>query len=359
MSDHGGRLASVRQDVAAIPEPRDFSVCLNAFGPAPIVRTAIRDAAIDSYPDRYSRTPRQAVAYRWDRPMEEIVFGAGAAELIQAVCFAYLSRGDSVVIGQPAFGEYERASRLCGAQVHHVFTTLSHDDSALRDSATELVSALFRVRPRLLFMASPASPSGVQMPIPLLEHIASTCARLDCLLVLDQSYDSFSSQPHGTPALPGHTHVIHIRSLTKDHALAGVRAAFAITAPQIVQHIERGRVPWASSTAAQAAAVAAMSNEAMQHVSEATQLLREEAARIAEFCTSVDVIVEPSSTHYMLVRCANATCTREKLLEQHAVLVRDCTSFGLPNHIRVAARKPAENAVLMNALESLSSKHTT
>ncbi|MEO7360870.1 MAG: histidinol-phosphate transaminase [Gemmatimonadaceae bacterium] len=356
---HGGRLAGTGDLVATSTKHQDFSVCLNAYGPAPIVRSAIRESPIDEYPDRLSRAPRQAVAYRCDRPMNEIVFGAGASELIQAVCFAYLSRGDCVVIMQPAFGEYERASLLCGAQIHHPTNALNHAAPTLDDSVTELVSTIFRVRPRLVFMATPTSPSGAQYAVPMLRHIANMCAQCDSLLILDQSYDAFSANPLGTPALPGNDHVVHIRSLTKDHALAGIRVAFAVAPPDVANDIERGRVPWAASSAAQDAAVAAMSDEAMRHVAETTRCLRADAVRIAVFCASIGLWVEPSSTHYLLIRCVNAAAAHDSLLRQHGVLVRDCCSFGLPQHIRVAARRPDDNTTLLDALRSLSSHQTS
>lgn len=358
LADHGGRLASPTLSRSKTSVRRDFSVCLNAYGPAPIVRDAVRNAAIDEYPDRFSRAPRQAAAYRWERPVEEIVFGAGAAELIQAVCFAYLTRNDCVVVAAPCFGEYERAARLCGAHVESVVAALHLDEAAQWDNTLELVSVVLRTRPRLVFLASPSSPSGVQYSIPMLRKLADACARCDCLLILDQSYDAFSTTLLGTPALSGHDHVVHIRSLTKDHALAGVRAAFAVAAPAVASCIERARVPWASSTAAQAAAVAAMSNEAIEHVRQTTERLRNEARQIVSFCETIGLTVEASSTHYMLIRCCSGNDAREMLLADHGVLVRDCTSFGLPSHIRVAARVPADNAALMEALRSLGRVNT-
>lgn len=351
--EHGGRHASSTASVSTTSAHRDFSVCLNAYGPAPIVREAVRNSVLDEYPDRFSRAPRQAAAYRWERPMDEIVFGAGAAELIQAVCFAFLTRNDTVLVAAPCFGEYERAARLCGANVESVVATLDFDDAAQWDHMLDLVSAVFRTRPRLVFVASPTSPAGVQYSLPMLKKLADTCARCDCLLILDQSYDVFSTNPLGTPALSGHDHIVHIRSLTKDHALAGVRAAFAVAAPAVVQCIERARVPWTSSTAAQAAAVAAMSNEAIEHVAHTTQCLRNDAQRIASFCQTIGLSTEPSSTHYMLIRCINGSDARELLLAEHGVLVRDCTSFGLPRHVRIAARTPSDNAMLMEAFRSL------
>ena len=36
----------------------------------------------------------------------------------------------------------------------------------------------------------------------------------------------------------------------------------------------------------------------------------------------------------------------------HGLLVRDCTSFGLPLHVRIAARLPAENEQLLDTLKN-------
>jgi histidinol-phosphate/aromatic aminotransferase/cobyric acid decarboxylase-like protein len=41
---------------------------------------------------------------------------------------------------------------------------------------------------------------------------------------------------------------------------------------------------------------------------------------------------------------------RERLLVRHRILVRDCASFGLPGHIRIAVRTPPECQRLLQAL---------
>ena len=65
--------------------------------------------------------------------------------------------------------------------------------------------------------------------------------------------------------------------MTKDHALAGIRVAFAVAPPDVAEAIERARVPWTASAAAQAAAMAAMGDAAIAYVAETTAALRAEA----------------------------------------------------------------------------------
>jgi histidinol-phosphate/aromatic aminotransferase/cobyric acid decarboxylase-like protein len=303
-----------------------FAVCVNAYGPAPNVREAIISASIDAYPDARCIAACEAAAARWRRPVGEVACGAGTAELIHALATALLRPGDRVVIPRPAFAEYGRAALLAGARVH-------------RPASGDLVAAIRQHRPTLAFIAAPTSPAGAPVTRAMLQAIADVCAEGDTLLVLDQAYDAFTSEPLGTPALPGHPAVLHLRSLTKDHALAGVRVGFAIGPPSTIAALNRVRVPWMVSAPAQAAAIAALTDEAEAHVRRTIALLRQSAADLWSWCDDQGIERVPSDTHYGLLR-ARAT----------GVQVRDCTSFGLPSWIRVAVRTEPENAVLRRGL---------
>ena len=303
-----------------------FAVCVNAYGPAPNVREAIISASIDAYPDARCIAACEAAAARWRRPVDEVACGAGTAELIHALATALLRPGDRVVIPRPAFAEYGRAALLAGARVH-------------RPASGDLVAAIRQHRPTLAFIAAPTSPAGAPVTRAMLQAIADACAEGDTVLVLDQAYDAFASEPLGTPALPGHPAVLHLRSLTKDHALAGVRVGFAIGPPSTIAALNRVRVPWMVSAPAQAAAIAALTDEAEAHVRRTIALLRQSAADLWSWCDDQGIERVPSDTHYGLLR-ARAT----------GVQVRDCTSFGLPRWIRVAVRTEPENAVLRRGL---------
>ncbi len=249
--------------------------------------------------------------------------------MIDAVCRAFLSPRNVVSIERPAFGEYERSARLCGASVAD-----GMDPKA-----------------RLVFVCSPSNPLGRVREKAELLAIADDCASRGSLLVLDQAYDAFDEAPLGTPAFPSHAAVLHLRSLTKEHALAGVRVAYAVGPAAVIRAMNAVRVPWSASSPTQAAAIATFTPEARSHASATIVALRAEAARLRATLTRLDYGVTESSTHFFLVRVSNATRAQHLLLDRANVLVRDCASFGLPDHIRIAARTPRENDVLIDALQ--------
>jgi len=332
---HGGRAALPDEQAAVL----DFSVCLNAYGPSPVVREAMATCSVDEYPDPTARAARRAAADCWRCDVNWLMMGAGSAELLHAICRAYLAPGRRAVVLRPCFGEYERAAILAGASVHGV-----HDVAAMVASLAHDV--------HVAFVATPDSPSGRSMARDALESLANACMAHDVLLVVDQAYDAFTLTPLGTPALPDRAHVVHLRSMTKEHALAGVRVAFAHGHPDVLAAIEAARVPWASSQLAQAAAVALFNPAARDHARETVQQLRAQSLQLELALRHQGVAVSASDTHYRLIGCRSATDARAALLRHERVLVRDCSSFGLPRHIRVAARLPHENASLLRAIRA-------
>src|SRR5882672_1432644 len=79
----------------------DFSVNVNPYGPTPFMREAIRNAAIERYPEPTAAPARAALGSVWDVDPETIVLGAGAAELLWGIVRATVRPGEPVVIAEP------------------------------------------------------------------------------------------------------------------------------------------------------------------------------------------------------------------------------------------------------------------
>jgi histidinol-phosphate aminotransferase len=239
-----------------------------------------------------------------------------------------------------------RAAQLCGARLLRGMAM----PPDYRIDAEAIADGVQRHRPKLAFVCAPNNPTGQAFAREELRAVADACRRAGTLLVLDQSFEAFPAEPLGTPALPGHPAVLHLRSLTQDHALAGVRAAFAIGPAAVVAAINRARAPWLASTHAQAAAVAALSAEGEEHLARTLPRLRYQRERMTQWLSERGIGCVPSSTHFFLVAVGSAEATAERLRREHGIGVRDCGSFGLPQHIRVAARTSEENDTLLSAL---------
>lgn len=365
VAEHGGPHGEAD---ARIPVRIDCSTSVNAYGPARSVVEAVRmccePSLLERYPDPQSWESRSAIAAASGTTPRQVLVGAGAAELIHFICAAYVRPGDVVLVPDLAFGEYARSALAFGARVispgalrHSSTYTGESALAALPEtSAAAFCSAVERERPRLAFLCSPENPTGRAWTPSQLRSVADTCRATGSLLVLDQAYDAFTPQPIGTPAFPLADQVIHLRSLTKDHALAGLRVAYALAAASVVQAVDEVRVPWAVSTAAQAALIATLAESARAHVVTTTAALRESAQLLAVACTSAGFQVTPTDTHYFVAAvpacCSSASELRQLLLEADGIKVRDCASFGLPRHIRMAARTPRETASIIDAIES-------
>src|SRR5262249_52464475 len=131
-------------------------------------------------------------------------------------------------------------------------------------------------------------------------------------------------------------HVLVLRSLTKDYALAALRLGYAVGSAKLVQPICAQLPPWNVNGLAQAAGCAALADQA--HLLHTLTLLAVERTEFFHALSQSGFRIVSSQTHFCLVEVGEAARIRQQLLARK-ILVRDCTSFGLPHFIRVATRQ--------------------
>ena len=319
----------------------DFSENSNPFGPAPGVSVAL--AAVDParYPDRECLALRHMLADQTGAAPADLVVGNGAAELLWLVAFAFLERGDRVLILGPTFGEYARMAGLMGATVvlwqAEAAANFAVDPAAVaRQMAT--------VQPKLLFLCNPNNPTGTVIEPALIAAWAHQSPQT--LFVVDEAYLAFVPGLRSLYEwrLPN---MLIIRSLTKEYALAGLRLGYAAGPPALVTALAQARVPWSVNAAAQAAGLAALADQ--DHLQRTLTALRVAKAELVAGLHALGLAPLPSQTHYFLLNVGDGAAFRQQLLT-HGLLVRDCASFGLPAYVRIATHQPAENQELLTCL---------
>ena len=341
---HGGINYNELETLGIPPETIiDFSVSCNPFGPPPGIREALGNTAIDCYPDSESSELRQSLARKLNIGSDNLIIGSGSTELIRLVAIAYLGPGDLVLIPQPTYGEYEIACHLVDAQV---LKQPMLKEANFQLNTAETVDLIQRHQPKGIFLCNPNNPTGQYLTEEKAKHIMSIAK--DSLVILDEAYIAFTESAWTSSDLVNQGNLVILRSMTKDYALAGLRLGYAIAAEPVISVLKRAQPPWNVNAAAQKAGIFALSAD--DYLEESKVKIQEAKGFLLRELTCLGLSPLPSQTNFFLVEVGNAAKFRLALLKK-GFLVRDCTSFGLPDYIRLAPRTLPECQKLIEAIK--------
>ena len=342
-AEHGGINYAEIAEMGISPDNiLDFSVSTNPFGPPPGISDVISKEIISRYPDSESLTLRQNLADKLGILAENIVAGNGSTELIRLIAAAFFGPGDNVIIPEPTYGDYEIACCLSRASV--VKQPLS-EDNYFRIDVKDTIKLILKHQARGIFLCNPNNPTGNYLGEKEIKLILTSTR--DCLVVLDEAYIAFTANTWPSIKLLDYENVIIIRSMTKDFSLAGIRLGYAIASKNITAFLNSLRPPWNVNSIAQAAGVFALQSE--KYLQENKIKIREARKFLIDGLTGLGFSCLPSQVNFFLVRVPDTCKLRQALLRKH-ILVRDCTSFGLPHYIRLAARPIADCRKLFQAM---------
>lgn len=339
---HGGPVAAELAALGlAVDEVIDFSVNVNPYGPAPRVAEAARGAALHRYPDAGAAAVREALAARWRRAPGEVLFASGAAELLWDLArHLALARVRTLVV-EPAFSELRAGLAASGGEVAEWRADPRQGLALDLDLVGE---ALTQSGAGAVYLAAPTSPAGLPVPGPAVARLARAHERV--LFLLDESFLALSDlHADAERSLPAN--VVRLRSMTKEHAIPGLRAGYLLGPAPLVAALDAARPAWSTSAPAQAAALAALAEDAF--VAASRERLREDREATRAGLERLRLAPLPSVAPYLAFPVDDAAALRRRLLARR-VLVRDCASFGLPGYLRVAARPRPERDALLAAL---------
>jgi histidinol-phosphate aminotransferase len=327
-------------DVDATPGLLDFAVNVRGAAPPGWLRerlvTALDDLA--HYPSAaHDATARAAVAARHGRRPDEVLVLAGSAEGF-ALLPALRPRLAAVV--HPGFTEPEAALRAAGVPVERVFTAAA-EGHVLRPGAVPSAADL-------VVVGNPTNPTGVLHPAAALRALRAPGR----VVLVDEAFaDAVPGEAESVAGDPG---FLVFRSLTKTWALAGLRAGYALGAPDVLARLAAPRPPWPVSTLALEAVVACSTPAAVAEAERAAHDLERQRAEQAGALAAVPgVTVAAGRAPFLLLRLPDGEGERVRhALRAAGIAVRRCDTFpGLgPDHLRVAVRDTDAVARLVAAL---------
>ena len=139
------------------------------------------------------------------------------------------------------------------------------------------------------------------------------------------------------------------RTLSKAYGLAGLRVGYGIAQTELTDLLNRVRQPFNVNAAAQAAAVAALSDA--EFLDESYRLNRSGAQQLNDAFRSLGLEYVPSYGNFVLVKVGDAERMYQELLKR-GVIVRPVGNYGLPEWLRVTVGLPEENSRFVEALKA-------
>ena len=336
---HGGDWAGFESEYGT--RPLDFSANISPLGLPDGVRAAASAALADAerYPDPLCRALRAALSEYHGVPEENIVCGNGAAELIWRLCRAL--RPKKAALFAPTFAEYARALEAEGCEIAYIplrRRRISAEHGRARPAGTEL-----------LFLCNPNNPTG-RLAERGVQALLELCRERDALIVDECFLDFCETGGYSlVGALRETPRLVILRAFTKTHAMAGLRLGYALCgSAALAEKLQQSAEPWAVSSIAQAAGVAALREEA--YITRLRALVGAERARLIPALEGLRLRVIPGEANFLLFRAEDGALSEK--LRRRGILIRPCGNFaGLDeNWYRAAVRTQTENDQLLRAL---------
>lgn len=299
--------------------------------------------SLNRYPDRDAIELRKALAAflnsRSQTTLSErnIWAANGSNEIIQSIFLAF--GGEKALGFTPSYSMHPLIAKVTGTPwingVRNPDFSLDVEDASrqIRESKSTLV-----------FITTPNNPTGTSVPLRDIETLAMVTAESSGLLVVDEAYAEFSSEPSAITVLEKYPNLLVIRTMSKAFAFAGARVGYLAADPRVIDALQLVRLPYHLGAVTQAIALVALEHSDRLLAKVAT--LAADRERMVSDLKTLGADVIPSSANFLLFSVPSSQEIWHSLLDQ-GVLVRD---VGLSGYLRVTIGNAAENQRFIDSL---------
>lgn len=339
----------------------------NPLGASPRAVRAMRAAVTDlhRYPDGAAFHLKQALVRSLSRgkantaavEARNLVVGNGSNEIIDFLVRAYCRPGDKIACPKYSFVAYAVCAQ---AQDVRTVNTPVSEETFLPDLDALLAEVKRDPGIKLVFLANPNNPTGVWLDRARLRSFLSEVkrARGDSLLVvLDYAYWEYvtvKDLPDPVGLFREFSDlVVVLRTFSKIHGIAGLRAGYAIASPEVVSTLDRIRMPFNLNSPALAGAAAALEDHAF--VKRSLKLNAEGMKFWEKALDGRGIRRLPSQGNFLLIETRSKSGlsgveVADRTLRQ-GVILRPVANYGLHDWLRISVGTMAENRVALRALD--------
>lgn len=299
------------------------------------------DNGLNRYPDPRQRRVKERVAALTGIDPGRIFVGNGSDEAIDLAFRVFCRPGvDNAVSIAPTYGMYGVAAATNDVEFREVAL-----DADFGLEVDRLLAAADE-RTKLIFVCSPNNPSGNAFRAVELERLLRGAR---AMVVLDEAYVDFSSEPSLLGRLDEFPNLIVLRTFSKAYGMAGLRVGLAFAAEGVIELFSRVKYPYNINCLTQRALLERLDEPVEGQVRE----ICAERERIAGVLAGLPCVerVYPSEANFLLVRVRGARRLYERLIGA-GVIVRDRSQVrGCADCLRITVGRPEENDRMLNLIK--------
>ncbi|RXZ76853.1 histidinol-phosphate transaminase [Paenibacillaceae bacterium] len=319
----------------------------NPFGCSEEAKAAIVNELSNTsiYPDGGSVELTEALAAHLGVEKDQLIFGAGSDEVILMLARAFLVSGDETIMADETFPQYKHNAEIENAHVIEVpLRDGKHDLSAMLEAVT--------VKTKIVWICNPNNPTGTIVTQDelntFMEHVPASV-----LVVLDEAYCEYiedESFPDGLSMLKNYKNLILLRTFSKIYGLASLRIGYGVGHPDVIRSINQVREPFNTTRFAQAAAKAAVADQAF--ISFCKKHNNEGIAYLTAQFDRLGLPYFPAYGNFIMFDAKHPSGQVFDGLLRKGIISRARWSY-YPTHIRITVGSEKQNEQFIRALEEV------
>lgn len=318
----------------------------NPYGPSPRVLDAVRAEATDAlrlYPDPGSDRLRAGIAAYHGVAADQVFVGNGSDEVLAHAFMALLKHGQPILFPDISYSFYPV---YCGLY------EIAYRQIPLTESFEIRIDDYLAPNGGMIF-PNPNAPTGRLLALGEIERLLA--GNPDSVVVIDEAYIDFGGRS-AVSLVARYPQLLVTRTLSKSHALAGLRVGYAIGQAHLIEALDRVKDSFNSyplDRFAQAGALASIEDHAyFESICARVAASRD---RLVAALAGLGFEILPSAANFIFARHPSHDGAKlAAALRERSILVRH---FRQPDRIsrflRITIGTDAQCDTLLDALKAI------
>ena len=300
------------------------------------------NAPYNRYPDPLQQEVKERLAKIKGVAADNIFLGNGSDEAIDLIyrCFCEPQK-DNVVAICPTYGMYKVCADINNVEYRRVML-----DEQYQVTADKLLAATDN-HTKAIWICSPNNPTGNNI---MREEIIKVIEQYDGLVIVDEAYIDFSSEPTILRQLTQHPNLIVLHTMSKAWGSAAIRLGMAFAQKDIIDIFNKVKYPYNVNLLTQEQALKRLNDTVS--VERWVNMLLQERGKLMQSFSELPICkqVYPTDANFFLAKMTNAQNIYDYLVEK-GIIVRNRTRITLcQDCLRVTIGTKEENSELLGAL---------